>query len=94
MSTDPTLPTRMRAPRPAGLPLPKREDEPIREEHYEAGLTKLAFIVTQPWGAKYLPLYEKLEAGLIQVRSIQNPLERARRRLASQTIEGAVNSIF
>ncbi|WP_245504108.1 hypothetical protein [Lichenihabitans psoromatis] len=61
---------------PYGL-VPKK-GQPFEEHHLERALAELARIIDQ-YGEVYLPLFEKVEAELAELRRRANPLERARR---------------
>lgn len=70
-----------------------KQDEPITEERLERALAYAAFVVMR-YGAKYEPLFAKLERELIAYRSQHDSIEdRVRRLLAPQTREGGLKAI-
>ena len=69
---------------PSGmLPLPGR---PIEERHLEAAMDYLAYLMGND-GEVYAPIYARLEMELETLQKRRGPIERARMRLAAQTID-------
>jgi hypothetical protein len=62
--------------------------EPITIERLERGLMTIAYIITRH-GAKYSPIFDRIERELIAMNSGQDPIARARRVLESYTVEPA-----
>lgn len=75
---------------PSGcLPLPGC---PIEERHIEAALRHCAFFILQH-GDALIPLFERLEADLVEARRRRSPAERARALLTAHTLDGGTKAI-
>ena len=75
---------------PSGcFPLP---GHPIEERHVEAALDYVAHIMLTQ-GEAYAPIYDRLEAELETMRKRRTPVDRARMRLAAQTLDGGLKAI-
>lgn len=72
---------------PSGcIPLPGC---PVEERHLEAALDYVAHVMMTQ-GEAYAPIYDRLEAELDVMRKRRSPVDRARMRLAAQTLIGRV----
>ncbi len=71
------------------IPLP---GQPMEEHHLEACLDFLAHLMGND-GEVYAPIYDRLEAELETMRKRRSPVDRARMRLAAQTLDGGVKAI-
>lgn len=68
---------------PSGcLPLP---GHPIEERHIEAALRQTAYLVTQH-GDALMPLFERLERDLAEMRRRRDPMDRVRALLDAYSV--------
>lgn len=69
-----------------------RPGEPIEERHLEAALDYVAHVMLTQ-GEVYAPVYDRIEAELEMMRKRRSPVDRARLRLAAQTLDGGLKAI-
>jgi len=64
----------------------------LSEERLERGVMVAAYIVSRH-GAKYAPIFARLERELAEFRAREDPVARARRYLEAHSIGGTLNAI-